>query len=352
MRSTLFTRTRVSAATIIALIGNIATAALPIDLEVATDEGAPPGSMQEWGRVLSTMDLARLRLRGRQRADEPKVTTTGDGDNKRYHVVGILNRRDELVMPGGRFTQGNASELKQFFQDFAERTEEAGVERGLFGLTKPQFEKLFAELKAPIAEPTKDRPLQQVVDQIKSKTPTPLNIDADAQQALQDAAPVAVELQGFSTGTALALTLRSAGLGFVPEQPRGKSLTMRVIPLSTKQLVWPVGWKPEAGPRQAAPAMYRLTMIEIENYTLDKALAALEPAFGVPLILDQRVMIAENIDPTEVPVKFPRAKSFIRGAVDRLLSQAKLQGEIRVDEAGRVFYWATQFGPDSPRATN
>ena len=127
---------------------------------------------------------------------------------------------------------------------------------------------------------------------------------------------------------------------------------MRVVRLEPEKPVWPVGWKPEAVPSRAAPSMYQSRVIEIENFTLDKALAALEPVLGVPVILDQRVMATEGIDPAKAPVKFPRGKTFIRRAVDRILSQGKLQGEVRVDEAGRVFYWATQFGPDSPRATN
>jgi hypothetical protein len=36
--------------------------------------------------------------------------------------------------------------------------------------------------------------------------------------------------------------------------------------------------------------------------------------------------------------------------VDRLLSQARLASELRVDEGGNAFFWITQFGPQSPRA--
>ena len=49
-------------------------------------------------------------------------------------------------------------------------------------------------------------------------------------------------------------------------------------------------------------------------------------------------------------VKLPRGKTYIRKAVDVILAQGRLGGELRVDEAGTPFYWVTQFTKDSPRA--
>jgi hypothetical protein len=112
-----------------------------------------------------------------------------------------------------------------------------------------------------------------------------------------------------------------------------------------------VGWKPLGSPRQAAPAMYRVTNIEIENFTLAKALEALAPHMDVPMVLDQHTIATREIDPAAAAVRFPRTKTFVRRAVDSILSQSKLAGELRIDEAGQPFYWITQFGPDSPRAT-
>ena len=77
----------------------IAQAALPIDIEVAAEAGSPFGAMQEWGKLLNEMDLARVRLRGANGGDEPSVTSTGEGESQRFKLVGILNRRDQLDLP-------------------------------------------------------------------------------------------------------------------------------------------------------------------------------------------------------------------------------------------------------------
>lgn len=343
------------AVTLVALallsIASSARGALPVELEVATDAGAPPGTMQEWGRVLSEMDLARLRLRGRGAADEPSLKTTGEGGSRRYLVLGVINRRGELLLPDGRFTQGDVAALKKHFASLPEVVEEAAIERGRFGLTQAGFESLFTDFSAPVPSSTKGKPLAEVVALASRGLKTPLTIDAAAQAAIKAAPPLEAELEGMSRGTALAMTLRLAGLTMVPSEPRGQPVTLRVVAEGEKVQGWPVGWQPAEVGRVVAPAMYRFTVIEIEGYTLARALTALEPHMTVPFVFDQRVLDARHIDMTTINVKLPKGKIYIRRAVERILSQGRLSGELRVDESDKLFYWITQFGKDSPRAT-
>ena len=332
------------------LAAGVARASLPVELEVATDAGAPPGTMQEWGRVLAEMDLARLRLRGRGAADEPSLKTTGEGDSRRYLVLGIINRRGELLLPDGRFTQGDAAKLKKHFAQLPEAVEEAAIERGRFGLTLPGFEALFNDFSAPVPSSTKGKPLAEVVAVASRGLKTPLEIDAAAHAAINAAPPLDAELEGMSRGTALALAFRLAGLAMVPSEPRGQPVSLRVVAEGKQVQGWPVGWQPAEVGRVVAPAMYRFTVIEIEGYTLARALTALEPHMTVPFLFDQRVLAARKIYPATINVKLPKGKIYIRRAVEKILSQGRLSGELRVDEADRLFYWITQFGDDSPRA--
>jgi hypothetical protein len=137
----------------------------------------------------------------------------------------------------------------------------------------------------------------------------------------------------------------------IPEQKLGQPLILQVVRASRDRRGWPAGWQPEkTSPRQLAPEMYRFTNIEINGYTLDEALTALGPHMGVPLYFDERVLEVRNIDPTTIKVSYPRGKTYIRRAVDRVLSQGRLAGELRIDENEKPFYWITQFGPDNPSA--
>src|SRR5690606_13743332 len=150
------------------------------------------------------------------------------------------------------------------------------------------FEALFTDFAAPVPSSTKGKPQAEVVAVASRGLKTPLTIDAPARAALNAAPPLDAELEGMSRGTALAMALRLAGLAMVPSEPRGQPVTLSVVRESENVQGWPVGWQPAEAARVVAPAMYRFTVIEIEGYTLARALTALEPLMGVPLVFDQR----------------------------------------------------------------
>ncbi|RIK72454.1 MAG: hypothetical protein DCC67_19265 [Planctomycetota bacterium] len=331
--------------------GALAHAALPIDLEVAVVQAAPLGAMQQWGRVLSEMDLARVRLRAANRGDQPSVTTTGAGPALRLQVVGIVNHKDQLVLPGGVFRQADAAQLKQFLEDLPRQTAEQGIERGIFGLTKPQFAALYHDLSTPVDAPTKGVPLNELAANVTARLGTPVELSAGVADTLNRGQPLTADLQGYSAGTVLAIALRSAGLELAPSGPTLETVALKIVPATRDTDHWPAGWKPEQVGRVIAPAMHQFTTIEISGFTLQQALdGGLAAHMGVPLVFDARVLADRRIDPANIQVKFPRSKTYIRRAVDNILAQARLAGELRVDEAGKPFYWITQFGPDSPRA--
>ena len=325
----------------------VAQAALPIDIEVAAEAGSPFGAMQEWGKLLNGMDLARVRLRGANGGDEPSLTSTGEGESQRFKLVGILNRRDQLELPGGKFGFSDRAKLQTYFESLPERSANQGVERGIFNLTKQQFEQVYEELSTPVATSTKGKAPEAIVASLKEGLKIPLEIDASARAALRAAKPLNGELQGMTTGSAIAIALRPAELTMLPEQKLGQPLQLRVVKAGAGVRGWPAGWRPAEAARVLVPAMYRFTNIEIKGFTLDEALTALGPHMEVPLLFDERVLAARSIDPAKIDVNVPRGKTYIRRAVDRALSQGRLAGELRVDEAEKPFYWITQFGPDN-----
>jgi hypothetical protein len=335
---------------IVLLNASLCRAALPIDLEVAVVKAAPFGAMQEWGRSLNELGLTRVRLRGANAGDKPSITPVGSGAAQRFRVVGVLNHRDQLILPGGAFGQGDLGALKNFLEALPAQQAEQGIERGIFGLTKEQFEQIFNDLSHVVPSSTKGVPPQALLASLTDRLSVPLEIDGEAQAALARAKPLTVELQEMTAGSALAVALRTAGLGLFPEQPPGKPFVLRVVRTSPRQACWPVGWKPEKTPRQMAPSMYRFTTIEISGYTLAQAIEALTPHMGIPLLFDDSLIAERKIDVTKVEVKFPNRRTYVRRAFDNCLSQGRLTGEFRVDEAGRPFYWITQFGPDNPPA--
>jgi hypothetical protein len=328
----------------------VCQAALPIDLEVAVQQAAPFGAMQEWGRALSEMDLAAVRLRGANAGDQPSITPSGTAAAPRFRVVGVLNDRDQLVLPGGAFGRGDVARLKNFFEALPGKVAEQGVERGIFGLTRPQFEQLYNDLSLVVTDSTVGLTLPDAIDSLTGGLSVPVDIDAKAQAQLKRAKPLSIELKDMTRGTATALALRTAGLALASSQPPGKPMVLRIVAVAPNQAAWPVGWKPEQPPQQVAPAMYRFTTVEISGYTLAQALEALAPHLGVPVMFDEFTLSQLQIDFSKIEVKFPNRKTYVRRALDSVLAQGRVTGELRTDEGDRPFYWITRFGPVSPKA--
>ncbi|QDT00707.1 hypothetical protein [Adhaeretor mobilis] len=328
-------------------------AALPIEIEVVADPGSGP-QMQRWAKVLGECDLARVRIRGARGTDQVGIRTEETERTIRYHVTAVLDSRGRLVLPGGKFTDHQTVALKQFFQELPLEQKHNSVDRGRFGLTAAQFERVFNAFSNPVSLPKEEVSPGALLSSLAKQTRLSVEVPNNIKWQLDDKSPEAVSLPELSLGTTLAIFLREHSLGMAPEQPRGGELQLRIFELPADQRAlehWPVGWKSDAIGKQLAPNMYRSTAIEINGFQLEETLQALGPHAGIPLVYDRYVLARRKIVPEKIPIKIDRKEMLIRRGIDLVLRQARLTGDMRVDENGVPFYWITQFGSDSPRAS-
>ena len=61
----------------------------------------------------------------------------------------------------------------------------------------------------------------------------------------------------------------------------------------------------------------------------------------VPLLLDHNALARYGIEPDKVNVSVPRGKTTHSLILQKILFQARLKSELRVDEAGTPFLWIT-----------
>ena len=328
-----------------ALLQTPAQATLPIDVVVLTAPDVPITAPQQWARLLGAMDLRRVKIRPATAQDVPGVKFTGS----QYKVVAAMTRGGDLLVDGRSYRASQRGALAKYFRQLAD-TENFGLERGRFDLTRKQFAQVHGDLLKQLGISTQGQSPAEIVRLLQDKFSVPITIAATARPGLQQSRPCRAELGELSTGTALAMLLREAHLQLVPKKPAGKPLQLRIERSDPNREAWPVGWKPERSPRLLAPKMFEFSEIEVTGLPLERVLNALKPRLGVDVYFDHKILTARNIEPTTILVKHPAEKTYIKRVVDRLLSQARLAGELRTDERGRLFYWITQFGKDSPRA--
>jgi hypothetical protein len=331
------------AVSIVFLLAAAAQAAPPIDLELATQQSLQITAPQQWLQLLASLGIESVRIRAATPVDEPKLSNRGTEQRPSYHVIGILTAREELYLPGGTFRAADRAKLQDYFERLAaEGSEGVTAPRGRFGLTEKQLVALHAELAQPLDFSTRGERSAALVDQMRTKLLFSLSVDAVAEQSLRAAEPLPDELQGLSIGTGLAIVLRSCGLAMRPEKPRGKPVVLHVSVYDDETDVWPIGWDPERSPREVVPVLMEFLNVEIENYTLQETLDAIQPRVNIPFLVDHWKLTKLGIDLNSIPVRIPQTRTFYKRALDRALAQGRLVGRLRVDEAGKPFLWITR----------
>ncbi len=312
----------------------VASAAPPIELELATERGVQITAPQEWLQLLAGIGIEQVRIRGIQAGDEPGVENRGTPQRPGYHVVGIITSRDQLRLPGAVFSRGDRAKLKDFFDRLAaDGAESLTAPRGRFGLTEKELTTVFADLSQSIDFETKGQQPRAVLDRLQTKLALKFAVDAEAERMLRDSSPIGDELKGVATGTGLAMALRNYGLVFRPEKLRGEAVVYRVgvaeaaaIGQSTlgktsasdsNQKSWPIGWEPEKAPGATAPSLMDSLNAEIDGYSLEEALAAIGPRLKAPIFLDHAALAAQKIEPTKVQIKLARADELQEAARSR-----------------------------------
>ncbi len=324
--------------------GAAAAAEVAIDIEVVTAPGVAITAPQEWAARLGKLGLDRVQIRS-ARGEEKPATKMNDAGT-RVEVLAVLTKGDVLVLPQRKFRVSQLGELREYFETLPEQITEEGIVRGPFRLTEQEFYTVMADMAKPLASFTKGITSHEMLAHCAKKFGLRIEWTASAYPLLQSGKPIVVELNGFASGTALAIALRRDGLTLRPKHVPG-GLQLVIEPYKRGKEVWPVGWKVDKTPRQLAPKLYESLSIEIEGYTLATALNALAPRLTVPVVMDEWILDELNIDPAKVPVKLPAKKRFFKSALDGLFSQARLACELRIDDAGMPFLWGTQYGPDS-----
>jgi hypothetical protein len=341
------------------LLNAASFAAPPIKLELATERGVQITAPHEWLQLLASIGIDNVRIRGTQPGDALKAENVGSAERPSYHVLGFLTSGDQLRLPGGTFSRGDRAALKDYFERLGDDGAEAlTARRGPFGLTAKELAAVTADLAQPIDFETKGRPVVEVLGKLITKFEVQRlgGPGAATMPELRKADPIPDELQGMTAGTGLAIILRNYGYVLKPTKVRANPLSYDVVPADPDERLqstlgkiddaemsqWPIGWKPDRLAADIVPELSEPRNAEIEGYTLEETLSAISSRVKVPFFVDHAALRAARIDPAAVQVRLARSRISYKRVLDRVLSQARLYCQVRVDEAGTPFVWITR----------
>jgi hypothetical protein len=310
-----------------------------VNLEIATSPDFPQTDIRKWSELLGKLELGSVRIRGGSENDAPEIKVLGKEDSPTYQVVGILTP-DKLLLPKARFAYSDRAKIEQWFAKLKEGgIEGVTVKPAAFGLLPTQLVAVHEALAVPVAFSTKDQPPQSVAKRIADGLSLKFITDAAGQRALASEELVADELQGVSSGTALAAIFRPLGLVLVPEKSGGQ-VRLRIADSRAASEHWPVGWPPKGNPQQTLPDLFKMLNVEIAPTPLAEALPAIQDRLKAPFLLDHNSLARHEIN-LATKVELPKVNTYYDRILDRLLDQAKLKYELRVDEAEKPLLWIT-----------
>ena len=317
-----------------------ALAAPRVELELMADEGVPPTSSQRWLAALRTVGFNDVRIRQARPGDRIEVLQRGSESAPRYQVFGLLTAGNTLRLPGGEFRMHDTTGMKQWLAKLYEGGEQRLHEtEGAFGLTPTQLVAVHDALSRPIDFSTRGLRSFDAMKKIADGLSLSFMSDAAARRVMTGPETVADELQGLSAGTALVAILRPLGLVLVPRKESGGVIKLWITDVRNTRESWPVGWPSEQSPSKVAPKLFSFLNVAIDDTRLTEALEAVGGRIELPFLFDHNSLARQRIDLAEIKVSIPSGRIYYQNIIDRMLNQAKLNSELRVDEAGTPFLW-------------
>lgn len=326
------------------LLPQPARAAGVVQVELIAEGPAVQMAAQQWARALDQAGIRNVRIRSARPTDRVGVSERGTEASRIYVVTGSILSQTELQMPSGRFRRTDLGRLAAWLGDLAKQgTPESREPAGAFGLTEAQFQMLSLDMTKPVHFETKGAGRVEAIDRISRLLAVPLQMEAAARQELGTDS-IAEELEGLACGTVLAYLLRPAGYSLVPGLD-GEQVVLRAVRAQRGSDIWPVGFEPEQPVNEILPALYEFRDVNIEGVSAQVVIDALAKQLDVAMLPDHNALARHGIDPAKKMVSFPRSRTTYSLALRRVLFQAGMKFEVRVDDGGKPLIWITTIKP-------
>lgn len=320
-----------------------------IEMELATPATFPLLGQQQWYQALSELGVDGLQIRKAAAGDKAEIKTAGSKAAPVYRVVGMLTSSGQLELPGGRFSSRDRGRLAEWLGKLRAGGPAALAGGGgptPFGLSATQFADVNTDLSTTVVGSTKGLTPGELIDKLTPALKHSFAVDRAAQQRLAASPALAEELQGLTTGTALAYAVRAEGLGLLPRANSAKKVEYAIVKPAERQATWPVGWPLEdRKPKDVVPALFETLNAEIDDIPLTEAIDVLAERLKVHVLYDHHALARQGIDLAKLQAKFPARKTWYGKIIDRILHQSGLTGEWRLDDAGKPLLWVTTLRP-------
>lgn len=313
-------------------------------MEIGTEDGFNQLEIREWYELLTGFKVTNLRISGARPGDKIEILSEGTERSPIYRVKGLLTGNGQLIVPGGRFTKRNPQALAKWVADLRKHGPggpKVDTTGATFGLDDTQLKTIQRDLAKTVDFSTVGMSRTEILDKLDERLEYSINISGASRRAMEAAGDATFELKDMACGTALAYVIRAAGLGMAPQEALD-AFEYRIVAADSLKQSWPVGLESDKRLRDLIPNAFELVNFQVNPQTpLTSALPPIAEYLNTSFLFDENLMAAAELDPTQSLVEMSPKRTALSMAADRLLTQARMRSKVRIDEAGRPFYWVT-----------
>jgi len=299
---------------------------------------------QEWGRELQELGYAP-RFREPVAGEKMRIEQQLKDGRDVLLVVGGLTKEGALTLGTKTYAVADIKELGRFLDDLQTHGP-GGAPAGnpRWGLTEEQFQSFVKLVSEPVQGEVALGSAAAAVSSLElPRSLTVVFAEAAFQASLQprpSSAPESLNVSGLTKGTALALVLAQYGMGYRPIPGRDDRYSVEIVPGDEGSNLWPTGWKTAESTADVVPAWLKSIPFDVEDADVASIAQAVADKLELPLVVSSQ-SIQRDCQPLEDLVYSRSGKlspfAILRGLADKF----ELSFDVRADEAGKLFLWAT-----------
>ena len=301
---------------------------------------------QTWIQALSQVGADQLKIQTVGRP-KPSINEAEVGSSVIIQIKAVISG-SKIKFPGKTFARTDVGGISAFLDKLrADGAQTTLATKKAFGLTSTQLVDVHQRLSLKNARATQSEPWKKVVSGLLDGVSMTYELSPAAKDALATDATIDVDLNGFTTGTVLAILLRQQGLVFHPTHKQGRGVVLKIDVKDDVKEFWPPGWPVEKAPVNAFPKMFKRIPLQVNQTPLASVLTAIERRLDLPFVVDPAAVKDKQgnpIDLNKTLVSYNKAKTSYSLALSKMLLQNKprLRHEIRQDENETQFLWISK----------
>ena len=300
---------------------------------------------QEWGRLFQELGYTP-QFRQPKPGEEIRIEDIADGDRVTVRIVSGMSPDGSIRIGRQKFTLNDAEKLHSFLDELRDYGSGGPPERNpTWGMTEKQLMEIMKLLSEPVSDVV---PLQSPIVAVESLgLPEGVKLtfaDSARERALgrrPESAPEELDLKGCSKGSGMAILLAQYGLGFRPQRIAANRFELQIDAGGETNNLWPTGWKTQETVARVLPAYLKSTSVNVQDAEISALLGVVSERLKIPVFQSsfELTSAGKNLD----ELTYSRSEKKI--APSRLLTSIgdkhKLGFDVRVDEGGKLFLWAT-----------